>query len=546
MNNTNRLKSLAYILLALAAGLVLVPLVSVFSSWSAVSWDLWNHLLSTSLLEYTLNTIHLAAGVFVLAIGLGVFFATVTTYFEFPGRKYIAGLAYSTLVFPPYVMGFVLMGMFEYSGSFSTFLRLELNIPPQYLPEFKGIWGAIVSMSVSLFPYVYMLTKLALQAQGQRVLEAGRSLGLNVRQCLMRIAVPLVAPAILMGGFVVLMEVLADFGTVSVFSVDTFTTGIYKAWFGFFDLTGASQLASLLITFMFMLYFFKNLLEKKEQRYQSDNMPDLKLLKLAPVKAGMISAFSWIFFTIFLFLPILQLIWWASSVGIETGLFLAKKYIFNSVVIAATASFLILMVSSLSYTLVRKLRMNSKLNNILLELPYLGYAFPGAVLAAGLVVPLTLLYNFVSELGIIPQDVVSISMFILLSGLFIRFFAVGGSTVKGGYKRLSEGIDEAAQSMGLKWFELFYRVHLPVLKKSFWASFLFCFIDVIKEMPLTLMSRPIGWDTLAVKIWEWTSEGEWEKASLPALILIGLGFISIWLMVVLGTRKLGGKLMDRV
>jgi iron(III) transport system permease protein len=530
-------KTVAYGVGLLATLIALAPVIAIFSSWGQVSGEFWEHLYSTSLVLYIKNSFSLALNVVTLSVFIGVFLAVVTTYIDFPFRKLISILSYSTLVFPPYVMGFILLGMFEYAGPLPTFLREQLRISPNYIPNFSGELGASISLSVSLFPYVYMLTKIALSTRGIRVIEAGKSLGLNFRQCLYKIIIPLATPAILAGALIVLMEVMADFGTVSVYSFDTFTTGIYKAWFGFFDLAAACQLASTLLVFMSLVYFLKIKYQRKDEIYQSGEIDVPKLQTVSPFIRWFLAVGCMSFFLVFLVAPSVQLIWWCLEVGLNNALRLLENNLANTIIIGALTSFVIISYAIfMTYTLRRSGNV-SKLVTGMIHFPSMGYAFPGAVLAAGFVTVFASLDLFLDELGVDLGIIFSGSLLILIAGLFVRFYAVGFTPLANSYSRISKSLDEAALSFKVKGTMLFSKVHLPLLKSTLLSSAAFCFIDVVKEMPLTLMARPMGWDTLSVKIFEWTSEGEWEKAAVPSLILVILGYFSLWIMLKLDQNK---------
>lgn len=539
----NQKNTTVYTLVLGAAILVLAPVASIFSSWLSVSESFWDHIFATFFYEYLSNTLLLAITVVIISCALGTFLALVTTYVDFPGRKIISGLSYCTLVFPPYVLGFILLGMFEYSGPLMSSLRNLLGFDPQFIPTLSGFFGASISLSVSLFPYVYMLTKLAFNSRGYKIIEASKSLGLNFNQSITRLIFPLAAPAVFGGGIIVLMEVMADFGTVAVFGYDTFTTGIYKAWFSFFDLSSACQLASVLLLFMTSLYYLKVYFQKEDEVYPDQVNQGLRLESVSVWLRWTISISCFSFFALFLLAPVVQLVVWCVEIGFLNGFELVENNLLVTIFIGAVTSIAITTYSIILLELVRPIKSIPRVLKNLMHLPSIGYAFPGAVLAAGYV---TFFANFdllVDAVGIETSMVLSGSLLMLFIGLFIRFYAVGFSVVTGSYARISKSLDEAANGFGIRGFKLFREIRFPILKKSFLGAIFICFIDVVKEMPLTLMTRPMGWDTLSVKIFEWTAEGEWEKAAIPSLILVILGCVSLWLMVRLESSRasIGGE-----
>ena len=350
MNQVKLLKYNAFLVAVVLCLALLVPMVSVFSSWSVEKGDVWSHLISTSLLEYSLNTIFLVLGVAFLSLILGVSLAVLTIFYEFPGRKIFSLLGFAPLVFPPYVMGFVLLGLFEQSGPLAIYLSRQFGIPLGEIPQFGGLFGSVVSLSVSLFPYIYMMTRISLEQQSQRILEAGRSLGLSSHQAIVKLAIPLAKPWIISGTLIVCMEVMADFGTVSVFSFDTFTTGIFKAWYGFFDFTAACQLASVLLLAVNILYVLKIKSEGTELKYQNLLSIPTKRITLKPSRYIIPVLFFSGFFTIFLLIPILQLADWSLQSGVTSAFDLVHKNLYNTLLISAITGGVIILCSVLVFT----------------------------------------------------------------------------------------------------------------------------------------------------------------------------------------------------
>lgn len=510
------------------AFILFIPFFSVYLSWAGPVSSIWEHLISTSFVEYAVNTFALTASVVSCSVILGVFFAGITTFYDFPLRKLISALCYTPLVFPPYVLGFVFLGIFDVTGPVAK-IATHLGYGYNELPDIRGLLGASISLSISLFPYVYMLTKTAMISQGPRVFEAGRSLGLRPSECVLKIGFPLSRPWIFSGALIVMMEVMADFGTVSVFSLDTFTTGIFKSWYGFFDFAGALQLSSVLLTIMMIVQYLKVKNEALEARFQTDLSSRGSRLKVSKAAGYFLCVGSLFLFTFMVGIPFVQLASWVLELGLSRAYSIISENLLNTILISGIAAALILLVSLLIKYHERMLGFLSKKMRFLLSLPSIGYGFPGAVLAAGLVMPFNYFDSLLNDNGLLSGSFLGGSLAVLLAGLFIRFYVVGFSSVSGGFGKIPRSMDEASKSMGVKGLNLFSRIHLPLLKHSIFVGFIYTFIDVAKEMPLTLMARPTGWDTLSVKIFEWTSEGEWEKAAVPSLILVCLGMISLWL-----------------
>lgn len=524
------------------AMLAVLPFMSILLSWGEITPAFWSHIWQSTLSRYVLNTVYLVLFVSLGAGIVGVVLAMLVSFFDFPGRNIFRGLCYGPLLFPPYVLGFVLLGLFDYSSVAASFMRKNFASVYSILPEFNGFLGAGVSLLISLFPYVFMLAKFSFESQGVRTMEAGRSLGSNMVGCLFRIALPLALPSVVAGMVIVAMEVGADFGTVSVFSYDTFTVGIFKSWYSFFNLKGASQLASLLLGFMLMLHFIRQGLEKKNEFYQAHAGRSVRRYKLGALSGSIVSIGLSIFFVLILLLPLVQLFYWVAGIGPGRAGSLISYNLLNSGVIGLLASIAIVVICVALTASFRQLKKSFSRRGLMvltqaLSLPVIGYAFPGAVLAVGLFIPFALVDHLLLAQGLTQTGVLSQSILVLLMGLFLRFYAVGYAAISNAFRDIPTTADEASFSLNVIGFDLFRKIHFPLIRKPVVWAFVFCFIDVVKEMPLTLMLRPMNWDTLSVKIYEWTSEGEWEKASLPALILVMLGIVPL-VFLIKNERKL--------
>ncbi len=517
-----------------AALLVLAPLLVIGFSFYWPQPELWKHLHETLLAELLWNSLWLVLGVPVGTTVLGVSLAWLTSVCHFPGRRLFSWALLLPMAMPAYVLAFVFLGLFDFSGLIPTFYRNVFghNIP---LPDIRGPFGVICVLSLALFPYVYLLSRNAFLTQGKRALEAAQALGINRWQGFFRVALPMARPWIAGGVLLVLMETLADFGAVSVFNYDTFTTAIYKMWFGFFSLEGAAQLSSFLIVIAFVLLVTEQWQRRRMRYTQSGKLgQDAERVELHGWRAW--GAFLYCLFVlgIAFLLPVCQLLYWGLEAFGEEFDSRYFQWLWHSLLLGLMAAVLIAAVSLvLAYA---RRRHPDRLTKLAVWFSGLGYALPGSVLAVGIFIPLALLDNlmidtardwFGWELGSVFKETVMI----MLLAYLIRFLAVGHKAVDSAMQRIRPSIDEAAWLMGVKGVELLRRIHLPILSGGLATALTLAFVDVMKEMPITLMTRPFGWDTLAVKIFELTSEGEWERAAIPALFLVAAGLLPIILMV---------------
>ena len=520
---------LSALLISLA---VLTPVMVIF--WSLVNPDLevWQHLKEHLLWELTANTFWLVLGTASGTLVLGVALAWLTAVCEFPGRKIFSWALLLPLAMPAYVTAFVMVGIFDFTGPLQSWMRssgIEWA-----LPEIRSLAGVTLVMVLAFYPYVYLIARNAFATQGKRALEAAQSLGYSPRAGFFKVALPMARPWIIGGVMLVIMETLADFGTVSVFNYDTFTTGIYKAWFDMFSLQAASQLASILVIFVFIIVVLEQQ-ARARMRYTTVGKTAGKQERI-PLKGGNSIAAVGFASTVMLLafiIPMTQLLIWASDVVMDDLDSRYFDFLWHSLLLATMAALLV--VTTAVILAVANRYHSDLITRIMVRVATLGYALPGPVLAVGAFIPIVWFDNqlrdglhtvFGYDGGLMLQG----TIITLLIALCIRFMAVGFSAVDGNLQRITHSIDESAHSLGSSGLTLLRRVHLPILRGGLFTAMTLVFVDVMKEMPITLMTRPFGWDTLAVRVFEMTAEGEWERAALPSIAIVLAGLIPIILM----------------
>ena len=465
---------------------------------------------------------------------LGVSLAWFTAVCEFPGRKFFSWALLLPLAIPAYVTAFVALGLFDYIGPVQTALRAWLGPDLAWFPNVRGRLGVIIVMILAFYPYVYLLARNAFLTQGRRSLEAAQSLGFNRTQGFFKLALPMARPWIAGGVMLALMETLADFGTVAVFNYDTFTTAIYKAWFGMFSLTAASQLASLLIVIVFVMMVVEQQFRSRMRYAETRQSARVNRIPLAGWRAWLLAGFaSGTLFFAFL-LPIAQLSIWTASVFAQDFDERYLQFLWHSLLLSAFAALLTCSVALLVVYAAR--RHPDSATRAAVRIATIGYALPGAVLAVGIFIPVAWLDNWLSEIALQLFNIetgllIQGTLFTMLIAYMTRFLAVSHSPIDSAMQRITSSIDEAAMGLGLNGWAMLRRVHLPILKGGIFTAATLVFVDVMKEMPITLMTRPFGWDTLAVRIFEMTSEGAWEQAALPAVVLVLAGLLPIILFV---------------
>lgn len=509
----------------LIAALVVAPLVVLLTRIGEADPALLEHLLGHVLPSVGANTLELLGLVVAGTAVLGASLAWLVSRYRFPGRDVFSWALILPMALPAYVLAFVTVGLLDFAGPLQTWLRTLLG-PDLRLPPVRSLGGAALVLVLSLYPYVYLLCRNAFDSQGQRAMEAARSLGLSRRRAFWRVALPMSRPWLAAGLLLVTMETLADFGTVSVFNVDTFTTAIYKSWFGLFSLGTAAQLASVLLIIGFAIAVTENRLRDRAGYWSPGRGRSKEGERLSGGGAWLASAACSSVLLLAFVLPLAQLALWAVSdpTGLDTASLRAAG---RTLLLGLSAAALVVtMALLLAYA---RRESPGRVTHIAIRLATLGYAIPGAVLAVGVFVALSLADRTLPALAGVDWRIGG-TLVAILFAYVARFLAVGFGPVEAGMARIGRSLDEAARVLGAGNRRRLLRVHLPLLAPSLFSAAALVLVDVMKEMPITLMTRPFGWDTLAVRIFELTSEGQWEAAALPSLALVATGLLPLVLL----------------
>lgn len=523
LNNVLTLAGVFTVLVALA------PIAVIVLSWGSDQTEVWQHLMATQLSSLIRNTLVLAIGVAVGVMLLGVSLAWLTVMCEFPGRRWMDWALILPMAMPAYVLAFVVLGIFDFAGPLQQGLHWLLGGHFSYI-DVRHEWVVIAVLALVFYPYVYMLARSAFLAQSSDVIEAARVLGANRWGAFFRVALPMARPAIIAGTSLAVMETLADFGTVTVFNYDTFTTAIYKAWFGLFNLQAAAQLASLLLLFVALALMAEKHSRGKRSYTQSGRKQHHFRHNLSGFTALAASFYCALVLLVAFVIPVLQLLYWLVAAGLDA---IDSRYLallWHTLLLGCSAA-LLTVALALLLAFGRRRAASNRLRTFY-DLGTLGYALPGSVLAVGVM----LAFAFIDQqlitpvyrvLGLQPQQLLVGSVFALLAAYWVRFLAVAHGPVDSSLQRIKPTIPEAARSLGCSGWSLLWRVYLPMLRPGLLTAMVLVLVDVMKEMPATLLLRPFGWDTLAVRIYEMTSEGEWQRAALPAFTLILVGLLPV-------------------
>lgn len=528
-------KALSYLI----AAIVVLPILVIFTQWGTIGFgeqEIWQHLYDTKLDRLLLNTLILILGVGFGVTILGVSLAWLTSVCAFPGKRIFEWALMLPLAIPTYVMAFVFLGLMSYTGPIQTTFRGWFG-DAVYFPNVQASGSVILVLCLVLYPYVYMLARSAFLTQGRSMMDAGRILGKTSWQTFFKVAVPIARPAIVAGIALALMETLADFGAVSIFNYDTFTTAIYSSWYGLFNLAVAAQLASLLLLFVAVVLFAEQK-GRKQARFTQQNSRNSQLYKLKGWQALAATGFCSVVMLLAFVLPISQLVIWCVEIAAEE---LDSRYfgfLLNTLglgliaaVVTTVFALLLAYVKRLPVGLVEK-----RWQSLAVRISTLGYALPGSVLAVGIILSFTFLDQAIisvvkNTLGLSLRPLLVGSLFAMVLAYSTRFMAVAFAPIEAGFERINPKIIEAAKSLGASPMRLLRQVYVPLLRPGLLTALIIVFIDVMKEMPATLIMRPFGWDTLAVRIYQMTAEGQWERAALPSVTLILLGLIPVFLLV---------------
>lgn len=517
--------------------LTLIPLGVVVALALTPQPDVWQHLWRYVLPRVLANTALLMALVAAGVLLIGVPLAWLTTLYEFPGRRVFAWALVLPLAFPAYVLAFVQMGLFEFAGPVQSAIRAVFG-SSRWFPEIRGsLWGLTLALVCAFYPYVYLLARSAFLTQGRRAMEAAQSLGHSATGAVLRVAVPMARPWIIAGLALVLMEVLADFGAVAVFNFDTFTTALYKAWFDLHNLGAAAQLAALLVLVVLLLIAAEQR-SRQAQRYHTAASRQGRIALRGRARWGAFAACAAVLAVAFV-VPMVQIVAWSLSVWRED---LDERYwgfAWNSLQLAlATASITTVLALLLSW--LRRLHADAG-TAWLVRLAVIGYAFPGVVLAVGVFVPIAWLDDqllpLLRPLGYEGLTLLKGTLATMLLALSARFVAVAHQATDSAMQRISRSQEDACASLGLTTGQTLRRLHLPLLRTGLFSGFLMVLVDVMKEMPITLMTRSFGWDTLAVRVFQLTTESLWDQAALPALAIVLVGLLPVALLVAQTERQ---------
>lgn len=523
-----------------------IPLMIVFGSLIFPATAVWTHLYDTVLIDYVINSLVLLIGVGSLSLGFGVIPAWLVTMYRFPSSRTLEWALLLPMAIPAYIIAYSYTGLLDVAGPVQTTIReiTGWQYRDYWFPEIRSIGGAVLMLSLVLYPYVYLLARAAFIEQSLCVLEVSRTLGCNATGAFRRVALPLARPAIIVGLSLVMMETLADYGTVQYFGVSAFTTGIFRTWFGLGDSLAAAQLSALLLSFVIVFLFLEKQSRKQARFHHTSNRySTLMQHQLGGKSAGLAFSLCALPLCLGFIVPVFLLINRATATypDVIDGDF--YRVLFNSLLLALVTALLALMIALfMAYT---NRTSNSWINRFMSRFVSTGYAIPGTVIAVGVLIPFAWFDNtmdrfFLNYFGIGTGLVISGTLFILIFAYLVRFLALSINTVEAGLTRIKPAIDEVARTTGMSMGSILRQIHIPMMRGSLLTAVLLVFVDVMKELPATLILRPFNFNTLAVRTYELANEERLADATVPALAIVLVGIIPVILISNLISRSRPG------
>ncbi|MDP2239367.1 MAG: iron ABC transporter permease [Burkholderiales bacterium] len=513
--------------------LIALPVVVVLLNVFLPGQGAWRHLVATVLPEYVGNSLALMLGVaFGVMVG-GITTAWLTTMCRFPGRRIFEWALLLPMAVPAYVMAYAYTDLLQFAGPVQSWLREAMAWGPRdyWFPDVRSLGGAMVMLSLVLYPYVYLLSRAAFLEQSDSMLEMARVSGYGPWGTFLHVALPLARPGIVAGTALALMETLADFGTVAYFGVQTFTTGIFHAWFSLGDHVAAAQLSAMLLGFVVVVLLIERVTRARAGFQSSSHRKRLRnVYRLRGFRAVVAVVFCAAPLLFGFFLPAGVLLHMALTSGDAQ---FGARYIeltFNTVTLAAITAALAVVLALLVGYAARSSK--SRAVSIASRVSGLGYAVPGAVIAVGVLIPVTrldhVLAGWIEAIsGVAPGLILTGSIAALVYAYLVRFFAVALQSAEAGLTKITTSMDYAARSLGLGPGATLARVHAPLLWRSALTAALLVFVDVMKELPATFVMRPFNFDTLAVQAYNLASDERLAEASTAALTIVAVGLLPI-------------------
>ena len=515
---------------------IALPVATVLSFVGADTQGLWAHLARTVLDRYVVNTLILVAGVASFAALAGVGAAWLVTTYEFPLRRLLEFALVLPLAMPAYILAYAYTDLLQVTGPVQGALRdaTGWTVRDYWFPEVRSLGGAIFVLSAALYPYVYLIARAAFLEQSTSAVEVSRTLGLSRLGAFLRIAAPMARPAIVAGTMLVAMETLADFGAVKYFDLEVFTTGIYRAWFAYGNPAAAAQLASLLLVAVFAVVLAEQA-SRGARRYAQPGAAsrEIRPWRLGGVRGAIATTICALPVLFGFALPAAVLVQMSLAVTEEASATRMASLAANTTMLAVIAATLaVALAAAVSYASGR----TTSVARQLARFAYLGYATPGVIAGVGLLIVAGGFDAWLRAGGGVQGLLLSGSLVVLVYAYLVRFFAVAHGPIDAAYMKLGNRYAEAARTLGHKPATVFRRIDAPLMRGTALAAAALVFVDVMKELPATMILRPFNFDTLATEAFQLATTERLDQAALPSLAIAAAGLIPVVLLC-LGMRR---------
>ncbi|PKR77537.1 iron ABC transporter [Halalkalibacillus sediminis] len=512
--------------------LVLLPNLSIIVQLFSEPNENWVHIREYMLQEYITNSLLLAVTVGFLTMFIGTSLAWLVSAYDFPMRRFFQWGLILPLAIPPYIGAYTYHGILNYTGVIQTTLRnqWDITVNQQYF-NIMNMPGAIFIFTLFLFPYVFTITKAYLSRQSTSLIENARILGSPAWKIYFRIVLPVCRASIVAGVSLVVLEVLNDYGVVKYYGIQTFTTAIFSTWFGMGDLQSAIKLAGTLMAIVIVLLMFERVARGRKQfSFTTTKVKPLQPTPLEGKKKWLAFGYSMVIFSLAFIIPVVQLIYWGILAYDRFFQYEFIHLIWNSLLVAFSASVLIVIMAIVISNFSRLHQ--GMLSKLFPKMTILGYSIPGAVIAVGVVTLFTSidkqLFGFYEWIGLEPTLILSTSLFMLIFAYVVRYIAVAYNSIEAGFDRVGKNFTEASRMLGMSITKSFIKVDMKLIRGAIFGGFILAFIDIMKELPLTLILRPFNFDTLATKAFQYATDEMIFQAAIPSLIIIGLSASAIY------------------
>ncbi len=505
----------------------LLPILFIFLNLFTPATEVWVHIKTYLLQEYVLNSLIIVFFVALFTIIIGTSLAWLVSMYDFPGVDIFKWLLIVPMAIPTYINAFIYSGLNDTSGIIFNFFEYSFGLGPfvYNLYNIQNIYGVIFVMSISLYPYVYLLCLPALANHSYSVFEVGKSLGLTKYQRLTKIGMPIIRPAIIAGVSFVIMETLAEYATMEYFGVSTFATGIFRAWFVLGDDISSLRLSSFLLTLVFFLIYFEGISRGKKNYNNPTNKIYERKKDIPHNKTLPIFFCSTVLFLGFI-LPLIQIFYWISYSFKEIDIFFLARLIGSSFSIAFISA-IVIIIFTINITFIIRLTRNIFIK-ISTKIFSLGYSIPGVVLAVGVITPITYMEKSFSNLFNYPPETILTGTFVLLVAAYlVRFSTIAIKTIESGFNKISKNYDLLSSSFGYSKLHTLLKIHVPILLPTIYSALILLFVDIVKELPMTLILRPFNFTTLPVYLYELAEAENLSSIGIPGLILIIICLIPV-------------------